>query len=95
MGNETYKNSSIERKLQILGYAHNQGMGGAEKWITTGVVGADGFGTKGTKYTDLIAANFRAKKAGGDLQIADNAISVPSLPDKPGSAEDTWWCWRH
>ena len=89
MGNETYKNSSIERKLQILGYAHNQGMGGAEKWITTGVVGADGFGTKGTKYTDLIAANFRAKKAGGDLQIADNAISVPSLPDKPGSAEDT------
>ena len=64
-------------------------MGGAEKWITTGVVGADGFGTKGTKYTDLIAANFRAKKAGGDLQIADNAISVPSLPDKPGSAEDT------
>lgn len=89
MRNETYKNSTIERKLQILGYAHNQGMGGAENWITTGVVGADGFGTKGTKYTDLIAANFRAQKAGGDLQIADNAISVPSLPDKPGSAEDT------
>ena len=30
MGNETYKGSNIERKLQILGYAHNQGMGGAE-----------------------------------------------------------------
>ena len=44
----------LERKLQILGYAHNQGMGGAENWITTGVVGSDGFGTKGTKYTDLI-----------------------------------------
>ncbi len=77
MGNETYKNSTIERKLQILGYAHNQGMGGAEKWITTGVVGKDGFGTKGTKYTDLIAANFRAKKSGKDLELADNAIDVP------------------
>ena len=78
MGNETYKNSTVERKLQILGYAHNQGMGGAEKWITTGVVGADGFGTKGTKYTDMIAANFRTKKSGGDLQIADGAVDVPS-----------------
>lgn len=79
MGNETYKNSTVERKLQILGYAHNQGMGGAEKWITTGVVGKDGFGTKGTKYTDLIAANFRAKKSGKDLELADNAIDVPSV----------------
>jgi len=87
MGNETYKNSSIERKLQILGYAHNQGMGGAENWMTTGVVGADGFGTKGTKYTDLIAANFRAKKSGGELELADNAISVPSLPDTPGDTD--------
>ena len=89
MGNETYKNSSIERKLEILGYAHNQGMGGAENWMTTGVVGADGFGTKGTKYTDLIAANFRAKKSGEELELADNAISVPSLPDEPGSADTT------
>ena len=87
MRNETYKNSTIERKLQILGYAHNQGMGGAEKWITTGVVGKDGFGTKGTKYTDLIAANFRAKKSGGDLQIAEGAVSVPSLPDEPGNTD--------
>lgn len=79
MGNETYKNSDIERKLQILGYAHNQGMGNAEDWIVTGVVGKDGFGTKGTKYTDLIAANFRAKKSGGDLQIAEGAISVPVI----------------
>ena len=75
MGNQTYKASSIERKLQILGYAHNQGMGGAENWITTGVVGSDGFGTKGTKYTDLIAANFKSKKSGGNLEVASGAIS--------------------
>ena len=77
--NATYKDSSVERKLQILGYAHNQGMGGAENWITTGVVGKDGFGTKGTKYTDLIAANFKAKKSGGELELASGAVTVPVM----------------
>ena len=83
MRNETYRNSSIERKLEILGYAHNQGMGGAEQWMLTGEVGSDGFGTKGTKYTDLIAANFRAKKSGKDLELANNAINVPSMAPAP------------
>ena len=62
MGNTEYKNANPRRKLQILGYAHNQGMGGAEKWMTTGVVGSDGFGTKGTKYTDSIATAFKTGK---------------------------------
>ena len=84
MGNETYASANVERKLEILGYAHNQGMGGAETWMTTGEVGADGFGTKGTKYTDMIAANFRALKSGGELQIAEGAVDVPSLA--PGSS---------
>jgi len=74
MGNSTYASSSVERKLQILGYAHNQGMGGAEKWITTGVVGADGFGTKGTKYTDSIAEEFRKRggQGGGSGMVRPN-----------------------
>jgi murein DD-endopeptidase MepM/ murein hydrolase activator NlpD len=76
MRNPKYKSASVERKLQILGYAHNQGMGGAENWLTTGVVGADGFGTKGTKYTDLIAKNFRAKKSGGQMQLASGAVGT-------------------
>ena len=84
MRNETYASANVERKLEILGYAHNQGMGGAETWMTTGEVGADGFGTKGTKYTDMIAANFRALKSGGELQIAEGAVDVPSLA--PGSS---------
>jgi murein DD-endopeptidase MepM/ murein hydrolase activator NlpD len=78
MRNPKYRSASVERKLQILGYAHNQGMGGAESWLTTGVVGADGFGTKGTKYTDLIARNFKAKKSGGQMQLAQGAVGVPS-----------------
>jgi murein DD-endopeptidase MepM/ murein hydrolase activator NlpD len=78
MRNPKYKSASVERKLQILGYAHNQGMGGAERWLNTGVVGADGFGTKGTKYTDLIAKNFRAKKSGGAMELAQGAVTPSS-----------------
>ena len=62
MGNPEYRDASPRRKLQILGYAHNQGMGGAEKWMTTGEVGADGFGTKGTKYTDEIRKAFAQQR---------------------------------
>jgi len=54
-----YKNANRQRKLEILAYAHNQGMGGAAKWMKTGKVGADGFGTKGTKYSEAIAAACR------------------------------------
>ena len=86
MRNPKYKSASVERKLQILGYAHNQGMGGAENWLNTGVVGADGFGTKGTKYTDLIAKNFKAKKSGGRMELAQGAISIPTgISGKVGS----------
>jgi len=63
LGNADYKKKSLHQKMQILGYAHNQGMGGAEKWMKTGVVGKDGFGTKGTKYTDALAAAFKSGKA--------------------------------
>jgi len=80
MRNPKYKSASVERKLEILGYAHNQGMGGAEKWMTTGTVGVDGFGTKGTKYTDLIAKNFRSKKSGNQMELAQGAIGVPAKP---------------
>lgn len=49
-----YKNMTPEERLGVLGYAHNQGAGGAANWLKTGVVGSDAFGTKGTKYIDEI-----------------------------------------
>jgi hypothetical protein len=58
MRNQKYRDASVERKLEILGYAHNQGAGAANSWLNTGRVGSDGFGTKGTKYSDIIANNF-------------------------------------
>ena len=78
MGNPKYASASVERKLEVLGYAHNQGMGGADNWLNTGKVGADGFGTKGTAYTDLIKKNFLAKRKGQELEVAGGAIDIPS-----------------
>ena len=77
MGIPEYRDANAQRKLQILGYAHNQGMGGAAKWMKTGIVGADGFGTKGTKYTDSIAAEFRKRDSVQSLKGGGNLIKMP------------------
>ena len=50
---------TVEQKLQVLGYAHNQGAGGASKWMRTGKVGKDGFGTSGTKYSNALREAFK------------------------------------
>lgn len=55
INSEKYRNMTDQEKLGILGYAHNQGATAAEEYLFTGQVGADAFGTKGTKYTDAIA----------------------------------------
>jgi hypothetical protein len=53
---ERYRNLSTEEKLAVLGYAHNQGWSGANKWLETGEEGRDAFGTTGTKYYDAIVS---------------------------------------
>ena len=58
INSEKYRNMTDQEKLGILGYAHNQGATAAEEYLFTGQVGADAFGTKGTKYTDAIAKAF-------------------------------------
>jgi murein DD-endopeptidase MepM/ murein hydrolase activator NlpD len=52
---------TVEQKLQVLGYAHNQGATGTSRWLNTGIVGRDGFNTKGTAYSDALARNFRSR----------------------------------
>lgn len=49
-----YRELPMKEKLAVLGYAHNQGWGGAKEWLSTGVEGKDAFGTKGTKYYNAI-----------------------------------------
>ena len=54
-----YKKQSKAGQLQTLGYAHNQGWSPAKEWLRTGVIGTqDGFGTRGTKFTDALRQNF-------------------------------------
>jgi murein DD-endopeptidase MepM/ murein hydrolase activator NlpD len=54
-----YRNADINKKLEILAYAHNQGAGGAAKWLQSGITGKDAFGTAGTKYSELLATNLK------------------------------------
>ena len=83
MGIPEYKKANSQRKLQILGYAHNQGMGGAAKWMKTGVVGADGFGTKGTKYTDSIREAFRSGSSPQMPSPQSTPASIQSSTQRP------------
>lgn len=65
-----YRNMSPEERLGVLGYAHNQGAGGAAKWLRTGVIGHDANGTAGTKYTNAIASQLN-KTAQADTIAVD------------------------
>jgi len=58
MRNPKYAKMSNQEKLRVLGYAHNQGMRAAEEWLNRGMTasGEDAFGTKGSRYSDEIAA---------------------------------------
>jgi LysM repeat protein len=76
-----YASKTKQQQLQILGYAHNQGMGGAAKWIETGVVGSDGFGTKGTKYTDSLRAAYTLDN---ETVAAETAKSAKDTKFKTG-----------
>jgi len=65
---------TVEQKLQVLGYAHNQGAGGASKWMRTGKVGKDGFGTSGTKYSNALRQAF---KGSVPQQTAQSTAPIP------------------
>ena len=65
---EMYRNLPQTEKLAVLGYAHNQGRGGALKYLETGKTQKDGFGTDAQKYIDEV------KKAS---KKAENAVPPP------------------
>ena len=63
-----YRNLPQTEKLAVLGYAHNQGRGGAFKYLETGKTQKDGFGTDAQMYIDEV------KKASAK---AANAVPPP------------------
>lgn len=70
-----YKSMAPEQKAQVLAYAHNQGAGGALNYMKTGIAGSDAFGTSGTKYSQLVAANL----AGENLNAASTAVESAQM----------------
>lgn len=71
---EKFRNASPEEKLEILGYAHNQGASAAVNWLKTGNAGRDAFGTLGTEYSSVIHNNIEASHA------AVRAVNGPTSP---------------
>jgi hypothetical protein len=80
---------TVEQKLQVLGYAHNQGAGGASKWMRTGKVGKDGFGTSGTKYSNALreafkrSPSYRQQQADTTAQQAAQQAAAPAQTQAP------------
>lgn len=58
-----FRNATPEQKLAVLGYAHNQGPGGALNWMKTGQAGRDQFGTSGAQYANDVFTNLQAPGA--------------------------------
>ena len=72
-------------QMAILGYAHNTGWNAALKWLETGQVSTDGFGTKSTKFYDAL------KKAFGDPSSFQPTIKPSPIvePTVKPSKEDS------
>ena len=51
---QKYRDMSEREQLAVLGYAHNQGRGGALRFLQTDEGQTDGFGTEATKYSDAV-----------------------------------------
>ena len=75
---EMYRNLPSNKKLSILGFAHNQGWKPATTYLETGFDDEDGFGTKGSKYVNAI------DKALKDLKPV-SAVTPSSMTTAPGS----------
>ncbi|MGH6792947.1 MAG: hypothetical protein ACRECF_09450, partial [Methyloceanibacter sp.] len=74
---QAYRNLSPEDQLKALGYAHNQGAGGASKYLRTGKVGSDAFGTAGTAYWDAVGREL----SGGGAPMALGPSEQPEEQD--------------
>ena len=58
-----YREMPRTEQLGILGYAHNQGAGGALDYLRTGTAGRDGFGTNPEVYISAVRNGLSVGKA--------------------------------
>lgn len=82
--NKIYANLSPLEQLKILGYAHNQGAGGASKWLRTGQSKKDAFGTDASKYPKAIDSQL------AELQRQNQAAAATQMAEaKPVEQQNT------
>lgn len=73
---ELYRNLPHNKKIEALGYAHNQGHAKAKQWLKTGKVGKDAFGTKGTRYSEALSQNLAEQ---GGPTMANSYQPTPTI----------------
>ena len=87
-----YTDLSPQEQLSVLGYAHNQGAGGASKWMRSGYTKSekDAFGTSGTKYSDAVARNLTesAQVAQQKKPVTEQKIETEIVPEETNSFYD-------
>ena len=83
-----FDSASNVQKLQYLGYAHNQGHAFATDWLKTGVISSvDGFGTKGTKFTDKLAKTLKPYLSGSTPKVVTDGGARPVTPQNQDQSE--------
>jgi hypothetical protein len=79
-----YRALSPEKRLAILGYAHNQGPKGAADYLRTGQEGRDLFGTSGKRYSNLVTAALVERIPTRDQRIAEIAKRMATDASQAG-----------
>ena len=70
--NNIYQNLSLNKKLEVLIYAHNQGWRGALDWLENGSLHVDSFGTEAIMYVEKLNQNIDNK----DFEILSNKKNI-------------------
>ena len=85
MKNKKYAAMSPEDKLKHVGMAHNAGAGGVSKYLRTGKVDPDKFGTKPEKYANRVSTQLAGLKSASDKATAsaEAAKTSPVVAQAP------------
>ena len=70
--NNKYQDLSLNKKLEVLIYAHNQGWRGALDWLENGSLHLDSFGTEAIMYVEKLNQNIDNK----DFEVLSNKKNI-------------------
>ena len=76
--NSMYRDLSLNKKLEVLIYAHNQGWRGALDWLENGSLHVDSFGTEAIIYVEKLNENI----GNNDFEVLSNEKNIEYDGDK-------------